>query len=197
MGQGGFIFAELPAVRKTFPDFQKAFAELENRVIEKCDADWAPKRCGFLTPEADEYGRTSILPEVFNGYGGVALSTWRQYLSATGQQRILTGNGAGYVLPKGVKIAWIGIAFPNPRINISELKWQISDSKFVRLDLEEINNYSQPAVVFEKGYVLNEEEGFELYGNVQWPDYQRIVLLGSMFYRNIDMVLGTCGAAIT
>ena len=206
MGQGGFIFCEWDSVKKEYPDFQRAFAELEAKVIEKCNVDWSPKTIGYLTPGPNQYGRTSILPALFRGYGQSAatppvagtncLITWRQYIDASGVQLVLCGARPGNVIPEGFKIAWIGLAFPVKQLNITELKWQISDSKFVRVNIEELMSYKKPALIFEKGYILNEEEAFELYAHVEQPDYQRIVMLGACYYKTIDKVLGNPGSAI-
>ncbi len=211
MGQGGFIFAEWDSVTKEFPDFQRAFAELESDVIEKCTNDWFPKKTpeqafGYLTPEPGQFGRTSILPAIFRGFGQVAatppvagvnsLIHWRQNITATGLQTLITGVRTGDVLPEDFKVAWIGLAFPNKQMQISELKWQISSDKYIRVNIEELMSYNKPALIFEKGYILNEEEAFELFGYVEHADYQRIVMLGSAYYRVIDKVLGDCGAAI-
>jgi hypothetical protein len=192
-------------VKREFPDFQRAFAELEARAIDVCSARWAPKSFGGLTPGTNQFGRTSILPALFRGFGQTAttpptaghyLTNWRQNITSTGNQLILSGVGEGNILPEGFTVAWIGLAFPNNQINISELKWQISDSKFVRVNVEDLMSYNKPAIIFEKGYVLNEEEAFELYGYVENPGYQRIVMLGAAYYETIDKVLGNPGGAI-
>ena len=207
MGQGGFIFCEWDSVQKEYPDFQRAFADLEAMVIEKCNVDWSPKTRGYLTPNATQYGRTSILPGAFRGFGQVAatppvagvnsLIHWRQDITATGSQTLLTGVGPGDVIPEDIKIAWIGLAFPNKQLHISELKWQISDGKFVRVNIEELMSYNKPALIFEKGYILNEKESFQLVGYVEQTGYQRIVPLGALYYRVIDRVLGAPGAVIS
>jgi len=207
MGQGGYIFCEWDSVQKEYPDFQRAFANLENDVIEKCNVDWKPKTFGALTPAASQYGRTSILPGLFRGFGQVAatpptagvnsLIHWRQHITAIGSQTLLTGVLSGNVIPEDIKIAWIGLAFPNKQMNISELKWQISDAKFIRVNVEELMSYNKPAIIFEEGYILNEKESFELTGYVEQADYQRIVPLGACYYKVIDRVLGDPGAVIT
>jgi len=201
MGQGGYIFAEWDSVTKEFPDFQRAFAELESKAIEKCTNDWFPKKTpeqafGYLTPEPGQFGRTTILPRLFQGFGGATLPHWRQHITSTGHQLLIAGIRSGYVLPEDFKVAWIGLAFPNKQMNISELKWQISSDKYIRVNIEELSNYNKPALIFEDGYILNEEEAFELYGYVEHADYQRIVMLGAAYYKTIDKVLGDCGAAI-
>jgi len=206
MGQGGYIFVEWDSVQKEFPDFQRAFAELEARVIEKCDVDWGPLKCGYLKPGPGEYGRTSILPALFRGFGQTAavspvagvncLIHWRQNITSTGSQLLLAGARPGNVIPEGFKVALIGFAFPNPTLNISEIRMQISDTKYVRVNLEELKGYSKPAVIFEEGYILNEEEAFELVGYVEQTGYQRIIPLGACYFRVIDKVLGAPGSAI-
>ena len=195
MGQGGFIFAELDSVKRQYPDFARAFADLELHVIDKCDADWKTWA-----------GRTTILPPLFRGFGQTAatppvagtncLQHFRQHLTSTGQQTLLTGALTGNVIPEDFKIAWMGLAFPNKQMNISELKWQISDGKYVRVNIEELMSYDKPALIFEKGYIINEKESFDFYGNVENADYQRIVPLGACYYRVIDRVLGAPGSAI-
>jgi len=169
---------------------------LESEVIAKCNADWAPRTFGFLTPAENQYGRTSILPALFDGADGVQLVHWRQNLTTTGHQALITGTRTGNVLPEDFKVAWIGLMFPNKQMNISELRWNISQSKFIRVNIEELMSYNKPALIFEKGYILNEEEAFELYGYVEHADYQRIVMLGAAYYKVIDKVLGAPGAAI-
>ena len=196
MGQGGFILCEWDSVKREFPDFQRAFAELEERVIAKCDADWAPRTFGYLTPAENQYGRTSILPALFKGADGSQLVHWRQNLTSTGHQLLIAGARTGNVIPEDFKVAWIGLMFPNKQLTISELRWNISQGKHIRVNIEELRSYNKPALIFEKGYILDEEEAFELYGYVEHAGYQRIVMLGACYYKVIDKVLGAPGAAI-
>ena len=81
MGQGGYIFCEWDSVQKEYPDWQRAFAELEARMVTKCLADWRPKTFGFLTPNAEQFGRTTIMPELFRGFNTAILAHWRQNLT--------------------------------------------------------------------------------------------------------------------
>jgi hypothetical protein len=213
MGQGGFVICELNAVQEVYPEFQYAFKELEEDVIAKCNADWHPRTFGYLTPESSQYGRTTILPPLFDGQDGNQLAHWRQTLtSLTGNQTLLTGTRAGDNIPEDFKVAWIGLAFPNKQINISEIKFYISDKKYGRLDVEELHDYDCPALIFEKGQIINEETFFQLDGYIEpgrgdnLPDngpggvadtiYQRIVPLGACYYKQIDRVLGNTGAVI-
>jgi hypothetical protein len=100
----------------------------------------------------------------------------------------------------------MGFAFPNKEQAITEIKMQIGDRKFGRINLEELRGYNKPAVILEEGFTIDEEESFELYGYVEGPIpvahdgftgiYQRIVPIGFCCYKIIDKVLGNCGATI-
>ena len=197
MGQGGYVFVEWDSVRRQYPEFQKALAELEARVIEKCSRAWAPRTFGGLTPREDQFGRTSILPALFKDNAGSQMVTWRQYFSSSGHQTLIAGVRTGNTIPEDFKVAWIGLMFPNKQQHITEIRWQTSDKKFVRVNIEELKGYSKPAIIFEEGFILDEEQGFELYGYVDRAGvYQRIVMLGACFSRVIDKVLRSPGSAI-
>lgn len=200
MGLGSYVFAELASVQREFPKFQRTLADLESRLITKCNLDWSPKTFNAalaLTPGVNNYGRTSVLPALFKGFAGTPLVHWRQYLGSTGHQTLLTGAAAGNTIPKDFKVGLIGFAFPNKQINISEIKFNIGDRKYGRIDLEELRLYDKPALVFEEGFIIDEETSFELYGYVEHADYQRIVPLGFTAFRVIDKVIGNPGAPIT
>jgi len=206
MGQGGYIFCEWESVQKEWPKWQRTFADLESRIIEKCNADWEPKTFGYLTPNERQYGRTSILPALFDDNTGTQMATWRQRFTSTGHQTIISGTRSGNTIPEDFKVAWIGLAFPNKQLHITELRWQISDSKYGRINIEELRTYKKPALIFEEGFILDEEEAFELFGYVEGPIptfhdgfeglYQRVIMLGACYYKVLDKVLGDTGAAI-
>ncbi|MBA7493307.1 hypothetical protein ES702_03865 [subsurface metagenome] len=167
---------------------------------------------GYLTPGAEEFGRTTILPALFApnpptygdaAFGAVAAAGfpvppayWRQEFTTTGNQIILEGAWAAQAIPEDFKVAWMGLAFPNEQQQISEIRWQLGDKKYPRINIEEIRAYNKPAIIFEEGFILNERQSFELYGYVEELDYQRIVMLGAAYYKRIDLVLGAPGAAI-
>ena len=231
MGQGGYIFCEWDSVQKEDREFQRVFAKLETDLINKCNAEWAPKTMGYLTPAAGQYGRTSILPALFdpnpNTYGGAAFggaltgtfptppAYWRQAFSQTGHQTLIQANGTGETLPEDWKVGWLGLAFPNKNQHITEIRFQIGDRKYGRINLEEMNIYNKPAIIFEEPFIIDEETAFHLYGYFEGPipespfspllsiesvdtyvQYQRIVMLGMANYKVVDRALGNTGAAI-
>ena len=235
IGQGSYIFCEWDSVQKEDRQFQEVFAKLETAMINKCNTEWAPRTMGYLTPAAGQYGRTSILPALFDPnpltYGGVAfggtrflspLTTWpvppaywRQAFSHTGHQTLIQGNRTGETMPEDWKVGWLGLAFPNKNQHITEIRFQIGDRKYGRINIEEMNIYNKPAIIFEEPFIIDEETSFELYGYFEGPipespfspveevggenhylAYQRIVMLGEACYKVVDRALGATGAAI-
>ena len=193
---GGYIICELKSVQREWPEFQRVFASLESEMIAKCEADWKPMTYGGLSPSKGQFGRTTILPPLFKGADGSQLVHWRQLFTSTGHQLILAGVRSGNVIPEDFKVGWIGLAFPNKEQVITEIKWQIGDKKYGRINLEDLRGYKTPAVVFERGFIIDEETSFELYAYVENATYCRIVPLGFCCYRRIDKVLGSPGSAI-
>ena len=210
MGQGSYVLAEWDSVQAENSVFQRALATLDQKVIGKCNADWSPQSFNLrktLSPGDNQYGRTTILPELFHDHSGADMAHWRQLFTTAGHQTLIAGNGGGNTIPEDFKVAWAGLAFPNKQQHITEIKWQIGDRKYGRVNIEEIKSYNKPAIIFEEGFILDEEESFDLYGYVEGPIaisapfitglYQRIVMLGAAYFKRVSKVLGTCGAVIT
>jgi hypothetical protein len=196
MGSGGYVIAEWDGVQKAFPAFQTTMKALDDAIIQKCSGDWAPRTFGGLAPGANQYGRTTVLPALFDNAAGVQLVHWRQRFLAAGHQTLLAGCRAGNTIPEDFKVAWVGLAFPNKQQQITEIRFQIGDRKFGRINLEGMKAYNVPALIFEEGYIIDEETAFDLYGYVETPDYQRMVMLGACYFKQMDRALGNPGAVI-
>jgi len=217
IGQGSYVICEWDSIQKEFPNFQQAFANLESQLINKCSAEWAPRSFGALTPNSNQYGRTTILPALFNDHTGTQMDsthrtlilgggTWRQLFTVLGHQTLMTGTRAGNTIPEDFKIALAGFAFPNKNQHLTEIKMQIGDRKYGRIDLEEMWVYNKPAIIFEEGFVIDEEEAFDLYGYIEGPIpvahdgftgvYQRIVPIGAAYFKFYDKVGGAPGSTI-
>lgn len=205
-----FVLAEWDSVQAENSVFKNALRNLDMKTVAKCNSDWAPQTFNLkktLSPSDNNYGRTTILPELFHDHGGTDMAHWRQLFTTAGHQTLIAGNGAGNTIPEDFKIAWAGLAFPNKQQHITEIKWQIGDRKYGRVNIEEIKSYNKPALIFEEGFVLDEEESFDLYGYVEGPIpsdntfitglHQRIVMLGAAYFKRVSKVLGTLGAVIT
>jgi len=196
----GFVICEYEKVKKTFPQFKAVLDTLESSLVSKALSDWDPLKYGGITPKAGEFGKTTIMPQLFNGLQAAyqPLTTWYQWFNAIGNQIIMTGAGSGATIVEDFKIGLAGLAFLDKAIRISEIKMQISDKKLPRINIEEAFVYNKPAIVFEDGYILDEETAFDLYAWVRTQGPQRIKLLGIQLNRVPNKLqVSNTGAAIT
>ena len=205
---GGYVLCEYEQVKKNFPEFARTMASLKTALVAKATADWSPKSFGGLAPRSDQFGETTILPALFRGLGQVfaaapvagtnSLQTWHQFYNAVGSQMILQGVNQAGTIPEDYKIGLAGIAFLSKAIRISEIKMQISDKKLPRINIEEALAYNKPAIIFEDGYILDEETGFDLHAFITTRGPQRILPIGLQLNRvpNRLQVTNT-GAVVT
>ena len=191
-----YVICEYEKVKANFPEFKATMEGLATQLRAICAADWSPKKFGGLTPTAGQFGETTILPAMFRDQTMTAanagnMDTWNQTLTLTDAQRVLggahqtimTGSGTGGILLEDYKIGLAGLVFLDKAIRISEIKMQISDRKLPRINIEEALAYNKPAIVFENGYIIDEETGFDLYAYVTTQGPQRIKLLGLQMNR--------------
>ena len=183
-----YVICEYEKVKQNFPEFKRTMENLATTLRTKCAADWSPKTFGGLTPTSAQFGETTILPALFRDdvmTAAVAgnMITWDQWLPTLGHRNIMSGSGTGGIILEDYKIGLAGIAFLDKAIRISEIKMQISDKKLPRINIEECLAYNKPAIIFENGYILDEETGFDLYAYVTTRGPQRIKLLGLQMNR--------------
>jgi hypothetical protein len=202
MQTNGYVICDYSVVKEYFGEYANMMSSLESALRLKADADWDPLKYGGTKPMAGQYGKTTIMPEMFIGLGGFGvgtqLVTWNQLLTTTGAQTIMTGNATGGSIPEDYKMGLAGLAFLDKAIKISEIKLQIGDKKLPRINLEEARCYQQPAIIFENGFIADEETGFELRGFVECRGYQRIALLGMQLNRVPNKLqVSLTGAAIS
>ena len=197
MGSGGYVICEYESVRKTFPQFQAVIENTRANLVDKASKDWDPLKFGGMCPTSNQFGETPIMPALFRDISNTRLVTWEQWLTGTGSQTIMSGANAGNIY-EDYKIGLVGLVFLEKAIRISEIKMQISDKKLPRINIEEVFAYNKPAVVFEDGYILDEETGFDLYAYVLTRGPQAIKLLGVQLNRVPNKLQTTnCGAALT
>jgi len=195
---GGYVICEYDKVKETFPEFRAVMEKLRSDLIAKAEADWAPLKYGGIDPTAGQFGETTIMPQLFADITGTRLTTWEQWFNATGAQTILTGVGTGGTIPEDFKVGIVGLAFLDPVLRVSEIKMQISDKKLPRINIEEAFAYEKPAIIFEEGFILDEEQGFELVAYVLTQGPQRVKLIGTQLNRVPNKLQVTdTGAALT
>lgn len=200
-----YVICEYEKVKQNFPEFAAVMQNLRNTLIAKASADWAPLTFGGLNPTSGQYGETTILPPLFRNLITTQMVTWRQNFTnahvvnslAGVAQGIIYGSATAGTIPEDYMVGLAGLCFLDKAIKVSEIKIQIGDKKIGRVNLEEAMVYNKPCVVFEEGLVLDEEEGFELYGYIQSAGYQRIKLLGLQLNRIPNKTQVThCGQAL-
>ena len=214
---GGFVICEYESVKQEFPEFLSVMENLRSVLIAKAEKDWnmtfagrrkigeaATRGISLRSPGpgldvdagAGEFGETTILPAVFRDITNTTMVTWEQWLNATGSQMIMSGANVGSIY-KDYMVGIAGLAFLSKAIRISEIKMQISDKKLPRINIEEAFGYNKPAIIFEEGYVLAEQMGFDLHAYVLSQGPQRIKLIGLQLNRVKDKVLTLTGSALT
>ena len=193
MGEG-FVICEYEKVRQEFPEFQTTMNTLKNSLISKASTEWGIPAERFTLESGN---LTTVLPACFNDNAGTRMTTWEQWFTATGSQTIMTGAGTGGIIPEDFMVGVCGLAFLDKAIRISEIKMQISEAKLARVNIEEAFVYNKPAVVFEKGYILDQKTGFELVAFVLSQGPQRIKLIGVQANKVKDKLFTTAtGAAV-
>jgi len=206
------VICEYDDVRKGFPQFQRVVENCRQALIQKALADWAPlkfagttdintiisQRLSGQNPKSGEFGETPIFPELFKDMSSNSMTSWEQNLTSTGHQTIMIGTGAGGALLEDYKVGIVGLALLNKSPKISEIKMQVSDKKLGRINIEEALAYNQTAIVLEDYFILDEEQGFDLYAYVKCRGVDRIALLGVQLNRVPNKLQTTnCGAVLT
>jgi len=195
---GGYVICEYDKVKAEFPEFRAIMQALEDSLIAKASADWAPLSFGGIAPLAGQFGKTTVLPQLFANNAGNRLTTWEQTFTSTGSQTIMTGVESGGIIPEDFKVGLVGLAFLDKALKISEIKMQISDKKLPRMNIEEAFLYNKPAIIFEEGFILDEKTSFDLYAYVLSQGIQRIKLIGLQVNRIPNKLQVTdTGAALT
>ena len=205
-----FVIVEYKKLKTQYPEFQEKMAALESDALSLASARWPGLTYGKFKPGANQYGRTTHLPELYADEAGDILdknhspTTWgvdefRQYFSSTspaavaipGWKTILQGGNpqAIGITPEDVILAIAGFAITDPSINFSKLKMEIEDKTYVKVDIEEAHIYEQPAIIFEEGYTVPPESHFVVKGFFQASGYQRVIPLGFVLYRRKDFLI--------
>lgn len=180
----GLVLCEYEKVKEEFPEFGSTLAKLESDLMSLANADWNPLTYGGTKPKSGQYGKSTIMPELFYGFGQVAptLTSWKSYATTIGNQGLLAGSNAGSVY-EDYKVGIAGFAFLDKVQRITEFKLEVGDTKFPRINIEESMVYNKPAVLFETGIIVDEETDFDLHGYVECVGPYRIMPIGIQMNR--------------
>ena len=205
----GYVIVECDKIKQTFPEFQHTLRELEARILENTVSVWAGLNYGGLTPRDKQFGRTTFLPQLFADEAGDVMDSahtvadwgrnsfrilYTSLLPAAnaipGWKTILQGGGTPIgTTPEDIRMAWVGLAFTTQSIHVTKIRFEVGDTRYPIMDIEEINSYNKPALIFEEGFEIPEEANFLLRGWFEASGKQRIVPLGFIYYRRKDSVL--------
>jgi len=182
----GYVVAEFGKVKKEFPEFEVASEQLKNQAIARAREIWSGYEFGEMYPKEKQFGITTLLPKFLYGYSGTVLTTYRQRFGSSGWQDIFNKT-----IAEDIIIGAMGFAIPDPSINISELRMEISDVKFPRINIEEMRCYDKPAIIFKQGWIAEEEKAFKLRGYIETAKvYQRVIpVAGFVLYKKKDDVI--------
>jgi len=171
------VITDYGKVREDFPQFGQVMKRMKADLIAKATADWANKKYGGMYPEAGQFGISTIIPSLFRDIGNTTLTTWEQWLTATGNQTVMSGANGGNIY-RDYKIAICGLALLSKATRISEFRMQISDRKLPRINIEEAKVYKNMMIVWEDYFIVDEQNGFDLYAYVQTEGPQILKLIG-------------------
>lgn len=160
----GFVICEWEKVRKSFAEFGDVITKMKSDLVAMCTSEWGMPY-GGIYPKAGTFGESTIMPELFYGFGQVAptLTSWQSYATAIGNQGILAGSNGGNIF-EDYKVGIAGFAFLDKVQRITELKFEIGDSKFPRINIEETFVYNKPAFIFENPILVDEETQLDVHG---------------------------------
>lgn len=195
-----YVICEYDKVREQMPKFGAVMQSLESGLIAKAQRDWPSLRFAppGVNPQPGEFGKGTIMPQLFATAAGTRLITWNQLLTTIGHQIVLNGAAAAATIAEDYKVGICGLAFLDKTMRITEIKMQISDKKIGRINLEEAMAYNRPAIIFEDYFILDEETGFDLFGYVECPGPQRIMPIGLQVNKVPNKLqVSNTGAALT
>lgn len=206
-----YVFIEGHRPLYTDPKFLNACFTIESNMIAKLSSpEYWNRKHGGLDPARGQFGHTTILPEWLADEAGDVLDknhtpvTWgvnsfRQLFTGTspaayaipGWKTILQGGKSDEIglMPSKVAMGLIGFALPSKIQPITKLKLQLGTEKGIVIDIEQMLAFNKPAIVFEEGWEVFEQDPFELRGFFEASGYVRVVPLGLGFYKEKSVVI--------
>ena len=185
-----YVVVEYNKIREEYPEFEKAITDCYGAARAKAQSIWPGCRVSrSIYPKDGEFGETTVLAKFLRNRAGSRLgNTFRQNFASTGWNDIWYDNGNK--MDEDIIVAIPGIAFLSPTLNVTEIRYEIGDKKYSRINLEEMQGIEQPAIIFKEGLVISEEKGYRLRGYFEATGYQRIVpIKGLTVFKKKDDVI--------
>lgn len=169
------VIIEYAKIKEFYPEFLGAYDETFAKAKRDVQEAWGLKD-GGLFPGANEYGVTTIRPRFFaiGTAGGATVETWNRNLSTMDWQDFVNSP-----VIEDVYIGLLGFMFPNVSQRVAAIRIEAGKQKFPVINLEgEIDIMTEPAVMFETGIIIPEEEAFKLRVHPRSKGYNIIKPLG-------------------
>lgn len=168
------VIMEYSKIKKEFPEFLAAYSETLAKGKRDVKDAWGLND-GGLFPGANEYGVTTIRPRFVQiGTTSGKIESWNRNLATIGWQDFVNNN-----VIEDVYIGIVGFSFPNVSQRCGAIRIEAGKQKFPVLNLEgEMDIMSEPAVIFETGIIVPEEEAFKLRVHAVTKGYTTIKPLG-------------------
>lgn len=168
------IIMEFSKVKKEYPEYMSAYDATLVDAKRQVSSAWGLKDGGIF-PGANEFGVSAIRPRhvqlgTVTGKG----ETWNRNLATVGWQDVINNN-----VIEDVYIGVLGFILPNISQRVASIRFEAGKQKFPVVNLEgDIEIMSEPAVIFEKGIIIPEEEPLLLRVNAVTKGYNVIKPLG-------------------
>lgn len=167
------VITEYSKVRDKFPEFQTAWNDTLAKARKDAQDAWGLTD-GGLFPGANQFGQSPLRPRFFQIGTTGEFESWNRNLGTYGWQNVVDNS-----IIEDVYVGILGFVLPNVSQRISAIRLEAGKSKFPVINLQgEVDIMSEPAVVFEKGIVIPEEEAFLLRAHALTKGYNVIKPLG-------------------
>lgn len=168
------ILVEFEKVKKEYPEFMTAFDATLDAAKKQVNSVWGLGD-GGLYPSANQFGVSPIRPRFVQlGTTSGKAESWNRNLATIGWQDVINST-----VLEDVYIGILGFVLPNVSQRVASIRFEAGKQKFPVVNLEgETDIMSEPAVIFEKGIIIPEEEPILLRAHAVCKGYNVIKPLG-------------------
>lgn len=173
-----------------FPEFAQAMKDIEGAAIARALDIWKGYELGGLTPGKKQFGICPFLPaECAQQTSARGSATFRKSYTGTGWKPIMD-----YSVPEDEIHAFAGFAITDEALRFNTFRMEIGDRKFPKWDIQEAQGWDGGMAIIlkeNKGdeIIAVEETDVDLRGWLESAGYQRVVPLGFMLYKRLDIVI--------
>jgi hypothetical protein len=168
------IIMEYSKIKKEYPEFTNSYDQTLAEAKRQAESQWGLTD-GGIYPGPNQYGVTGLRPWYFQiGTTSGKAETWNRNLGTIGWQDVINNTTI-----KDVYVGVLGFVLPNVSQRIGAIRIEAGNQKFSVIELEgEISVMQEPAVIFEKGIVIPDQQPVLLRAHAVTKGYNVIKPLG-------------------